>query len=95
VVKAGKPKKTAPKSKDDAALVLTIQKIFAKQLKCEPAKITLSAHMQNDLGADSLDALEILFGLEEAFDIKIPEQDARGIVTVQDAVNYIKEKVKK
>jgi acyl carrier protein len=92
--KTGKAKSKHKKGQDNSEIVLTIQRVIAKQLKSEPAKITLTSHMQNDLGADSLDALEILFGLEEAFDIKIPEEDARNIVTVQDAVRYIEEKVK-
>ena len=95
MVKAGKSKSKGKKTQDEADIVLTIQKIIAKQLKSEPAKIILTLHMQNDLGADSLDALEILFGLEEAFEIKIPEEDARKILTVQDAVRYITERVKK
>jgi acyl carrier protein len=88
-------KKSAPKqTKPDAEIFSTIQNVIARQLKSEPTRITLASHMQNDLGADSLDALEILFGLEEAFGIKIPEDDARKIATVQDAVEYVTQKLK-
>ena len=93
MVKSGKAKGKSPAPKDDAEIFRTIQRVIARQLKSEPDRITLTSHMQNDLGADSLDALEILFGLEEAFDIKITEEDARKITTVRDAVQYVVEKV--
>lgn len=90
-----KPTKTkGKKAPDELDIFSIIQRVIARQMKSEPDRIALTSHLQNDLGADSLDALEILFGLEEAFDIKIPEEDARKIATVQDAVQYVTEKVK-
>ena len=90
-------KKVSPtkETKGDAEILATVQQVIARQLKSEPKRITPASHMQNDLGADSLDALEILFGLEEAFGLKIPEEDARQIATVQDAVLYVTKKLTK
>ena len=50
------------------------------------------SNFQNDLGADSLDTVELVMALEEAFDIEIPDEAAEGITTVGDAVTYIQEK---
>jgi len=93
VVKPAKTKGKTKGEKVDPDIFETVQKVIARQLKSEPKRITLTSHMQNDLGADSLDALEILFGLEEAFGLKIPEEDARQIATVHDAVRYVTEKI--
>ena len=94
MVKPEKAKGKDKKTMSEAEIFLAVQRVIARQLKNEPGKITLTSHLQNDLGADSLDAMEILFGLEEEFDIKIPEDDARRIATVQDAVRYMTQKVK-
>lgn len=93
-----KPAKAKGKDKNkkvDPEIFRTVQRVIAHQLKSEPQRITLESHLQNDLGADSLDAMEILFGLEEAFGLKVPEEDARRIATVEDAVRYVTENVKK
>jgi acyl carrier protein len=79
---------------EDSEIPLTIQRIIARQLKHEPERITAASHLRNDLGADSLDALEILFQLEEEFDIKIPEADARRMAKVQDIVGYVTRRIK-
>jgi acyl carrier protein len=71
-----------------------IQAIIAKQLKKEPGKIVLKAKLQTDLGADSLDALEIVFQLEEDFDIKIGEEEAKEMISVRDIVTAITKKLK-
>jgi acyl carrier protein len=59
------------------------------QLGVEDDKVTPEANFQNDLGADSLDTVELVMAFEEEFDLEIPDEDAEGIATVQDAVNYI------
>ncbi len=69
-----------------------VQKIVAEQLGVDEEKVTPSASFANDLGADSLDTVELVMALEEAFEIEIPDEAAEGIGTVQAAVDFIKEK---
>ena len=71
-----------------------VRKIVSEQLGVENDKVTLEANFQNDLGADSLDTVELVMAFEEEFDLEIPDEDAQGIATVQDAVNYILSKKK-
>lgn len=66
-----------------------VKKIIAEQLDVEEQKITPSANFLDDLGADSLDTVELVMALEEEFDTEIPDEDAEKIKTVQDAINYI------
>ncbi|HIK19663.1 MULTISPECIES: acyl carrier protein [unclassified Synechococcus] len=66
-----------------------VRKIVSDQLGVEDDKVTPEANFQNDLGADSLDTVELVMAFEEEFDLEIPDEDAEGIATVQDAVNYI------
>lgn len=66
-----------------------VRKIVSDQLGVEDDKVTLEANFQNNLGADSLDTVELVMAFEEEFDLEIPDEDAEGIATVQDAVNYI------
>lgn len=56
------------------------------------ASVTMESSFIDDLGADSLDIVELIMGLETEFDIEIPDEDAEKISTVGDAVNYIKER---
>ena len=69
-----------------------VRGIVAEQLSVDAAEVKPESHFQNDLGADSLDTVELVMALEEAFDIEIPDEDAEGILTVGDAVKYIQEK---
>jgi acyl carrier protein len=69
-----------------------VQKIVAEQLGVETTEVTPQASFANDLGADSLDTVELVMALEEEFDIEIPDEAAEEIATVQDAVNYIRDK---
>ncbi|NJR65637.1 MAG: acyl carrier protein [Leptolyngbyaceae cyanobacterium CRU_2_3] len=69
-----------------------VKKIVAEQLSVDPTEVTPEASFANDLGADSLDTVELVMALEEEFDIEIPDEAAEGIATVQAAVNYINEK---
>ena len=63
--------------------------ILANQLRIDRAKITSSTNIASDLGADSLDLVEVLMTLEEEFNISIPDEAIPGIVTVGDLVKYI------
>jgi len=69
-----------------------IKKIVADHLGIEEEKVTEEASFIDDLGADSLDTVELVMALEEAFDIEIPDEAAEGIATVGDAVKFIEEK---
>ncbi|MGK7957334.1 MAG: acyl carrier protein [Crocosphaera sp.] len=72
-----------------------VQDIVAEQLEVDKEKVTPEANFANDLGADSLDTVELVMALEEEFDIEIPDEAAEGIATVGTAVEYIeKEKAK-
>ena len=67
-----------------------VKKIIAKQLGVNEDQVVPAASFINDLGADSLDTVELVMALEEEFDIEIPDEEAEKIKTVGDAVNYIK-----
>ncbi len=71
-----------------------VKQIIVEQLQVDDAEVTPGASFQEDLGADSLDVVELVMQFEEAFDIEIPDEDAEKIKTVQDAVNYIGEHAK-
>ncbi|WP_099532356.1 acyl carrier protein [Limnothrix sp. FACHB-1088] len=66
-----------------------VKKIVADQLSVEDEKVVPEASFSNDLGADSLDTVELVMALEEEFDIEIPDEAAEKITTVQEAVDYI------
>ncbi len=66
-----------------------VQAIVANQLGVEREQVTPVANFVNDLGADSLDTVEVVMALEEAFKIEIPEEEAEKLVIVQQAVDYI------
>lgn len=70
-----------------------VKKIIAEQLGLEEEDVTPEASFVEDLGADSLDTVELVMAFEEEFGIEIPDEDAEKILTVQNAVDYIKEKV--
>jgi len=63
--------------------------IIVEQLSVEKDKVVAEASFVDDLGADSLDLVELIMAMEEKFDIEIPDEDAEKIVTVQDAVDYV------
>lgn len=71
-----------------------VQQIVSEQLEVETSKVTPEATFANDLGADSLDTVELVMALEEEFDIEIPDEAAEQIDTVQKAVDHIAMKVK-
>jgi acyl carrier protein len=66
-----------------------VKKIIAEQLDVPEADIVPSASFVDDLGADSLDQVELIMAMEEEFNISIPDEDAEKITTVKDAVDYI------
>ncbi len=67
-----------------------LQRIIADVLNVDPEDITMSTTFVDDLGADSLDIFQIIMGIEEEFDIEIPQEAAEHIVTVGDAVEQIR-----
>jgi acyl carrier protein len=71
-----------------------VKQIIVDQLGVEAADVTPAASFVDDLGADSLDRVELVMALEETFDIEIPDEDAEKIVTVQNAVDYIQKNAK-
>lgn len=71
-----------------------VKQIIVEQLGVDEAEVTPSASFVDDLGADSLDTVELVMAFEEAFDIEIPDEDAEKIRTVQDAVDYITKNAK-
>ena len=70
-----------------------VQKIVTEQLSVEASNVTAQANFANDLGADSLDTVELVMALEEEFDIEIPDEAAEKITTVQETVDYISNKI--
>ena len=67
-----------------------VKNVIVDQLSVDADEVTLEASFVDDLGADSLDVVELIMGLETGFDIEIPDEDAEKISTVGDAVEYIK-----
>lgn len=72
-----------------------VRKIIINQLDISEEEVTPEASFTDDLGADSLDLVELVMAMEEKFDIEIPDEDAEGITTVQKAINYIDEQFRK
>ena len=71
-----------------------IKEIIIDKLGIEESEITDSASFTNDLGADSLDTVELIMEFEKEFNVSIPDEDAEKIATVGDAVSYLKDNVK-
>lgn len=66
-----------------------VKKIIAEQLGVDEAKVVEEASIVGDLGADSLDTVELVMALEEHFNTEIPDEDAQKILTVKDAIDYV------
>ncbi len=66
-----------------------VKKVVIEQLNVEEDQVKPEANFQQDLGADSLDTVELVMALEEEFGCEIPDEDAEKIATIQDAVNYV------
>ena len=71
-----------------------VKNIIVEQLRVEPEQVKPEAQFVNDLGADSLDTVELIMALEEEFDIEIPDEQAEKIKTVGEAIEHIKAKAK-
>ena len=72
-----------------------VKQIISEQLGVDENEVTPSASFVDDLGADSLDQVELVMALEEEFETEIPDEDAEKITTVQQAVDYINKNLKK
>jgi acyl carrier protein len=72
-----------------------VKNIIVEQLDVSVDDVVLTAAFVDDLGADSLDQVELIMAMEEEFDISIPDEDAEKIATVQDAIDYINNALKK
>jgi acyl carrier protein len=66
-----------------------VKEIVSKELKVDINKVGLDTHFLNDLGADSLDAVELMMAVEDAFDVVIPDEDAQNFNTVRDVVAFL------
>jgi acyl carrier protein len=71
-----------------------VKQIIVDQLSVEESEVSPTASFVDDLGADSLDRVELIMAFEEAFDLEIPDEEAEKIKTVQDAVQYIEKNSK-
>lgn len=69
-----------------------IKSIIAEQLNVEESIVTIGSSFKEDLGADSLDLFELVMALEEEFDVEIPSEDLASITTVEEVMNYLKNK---
>ena len=74
------------------ALIDDIKEVVVEQLSVNPDEVKENSKFVEDLGADSLDVVELVMALEEKFDIEIPDDEAEKIQTVQDVINYIQSK---
>ena len=72
-----------------------VKQIIVEQLGVDESQVDLAASFVEDLGADSLDIVELVMAFEEAFEIEIPDDDAEKITTVKDAIDYIEAHTKK
>jgi acyl carrier protein len=78
---------------DRSDALSTIREVAAEVLSVEPDKVTEEARFKEDLDADSLDLVELVMGLEERFDIEVPEDDLEGVTTIGQAVDLVLAKV--
>jgi acyl carrier protein len=84
---------SSPSGKVKQQIYEKVKAIVVKQLEVDASKVTINANFANDLGADSLDAVELIMAIEEEFDIEIPDEVAEAITTVEQTVDYIYKKV--
>ena len=80
---------------DEAKIYDEIKKVVVEQLGVSDAEVTRQASFVDDLGADSLDTVELVMALEEAFGIEIPDEDAEKLKTIGDTINYVTSHEKK
>ena len=79
----------------EANIADRVKQIIVEQLGVDAAEVTPTAHFVNDLGADSLDTVELVMALEEEFDTEIPDEQAEKIQTVGQAIDYIEKEIAK
>lgn len=82
---------TTPITQKGNKMLEKVKEVVVEQLDCDPAEVKEDSKFIEDLGADSLDVVELVMALEEEFDIEIPDEDAEGILTVADALKYIED----
>ncbi len=78
---------------DEATIFEKIKKIIVEQLRIDEDLITMDSSITDDLGADSLDAVELIMALEEEFGIDVPDEDTEKFKTVGDVVRYVEKKL--
>jgi len=83
-----------PKSKKMSEIAQKVRSIIKEKLGVEESEITNEASFTNDLGADSLDTVELIMEFEKEFNISIPDEQAESIQTVGQAISYLEENVK-
>ncbi len=82
-------------STEEQTIEERVKEIIIKQVGGDKKQVTNETSFVNDLGADSLDTVELVMEFEDAFDMNIPDEDAEKIQTVGDAIKYIKEHIQK
>ncbi len=78
----------------DLEIFEKVKSIICEEIAIEEEKVQMTSSLKDDLGADSLDAVEIIMQLEEAFNIQIPDSEAEGMQTIKDIVDYIAKNLK-
>jgi acyl carrier protein len=81
-------------TEENKELLAKVKQIISEQLGVDEDEVTSTASFVDDLGADSLDQVELVMALEEKFEIEIPDEDAEKMRTVQDAIDYIEKHAK-
>jgi acyl carrier protein len=81
-------------TEENKELFTKVKQIISEQLGVDEDEVTTTASFVDDLGADSLDQVELVMALEEKFEIEIPDDDAEKLRTVQDAIDYIEKHAK-
>jgi acyl carrier protein len=79
----------------DPTVSLKIRTSLGEYLKRDPATILITQHLRDDLGLDSMAVIELLYRIEEAFDLQIPDQDLVGLTTVDHVVTYVEKRLGK
>ena len=79
----------------DPTISLKIRTALGEYLKCDPDTILLTQHLRDDLGLDSMAVIELLYRIEEAFDLQIPDQDLVGLTNVSQVVQYVEKRLGK
>ena len=79
----------------DPTVSLKIRTSLGEYLKRDPATILITQHLRDDLGLDSMAVIELLYRIEEAFDLQIPDQDLVGLTTVGQVVTYVEKRLGK